>query len=308
VKVFISWSGTRGQLFAQALAVFLRRVVQAVDPFVSSEIDKGAKWRNEISAELELAVFGIVCVTRDSMASEWLHFEAGALSRRTNLWTFLLDVAPANLRDPLGQFQHTRATDRDDVLKFFRLVNEKLRDAAARSLLPEDLQNSFEKHWPEYSAALAAIPQTAAKPAVRNVAEMVEEILDVVRALRLPVRLAGPMPALPPFPGIHRYRIRFASTLRHDHVSLMIQALSNTRNCILGSLERDENNAVIAPLLSTLPPGKIAETVRTPATVPDEDLGISFSKADGEWRADVYMERGAGRGAEPRPTLPVVPE
>lgn len=52
-------------------------------------------------------MIGIVCVTRESLQSEWLHFEAGALSGKTCL-VFLVDLADGELRDPLAQFQYTK--------------------------------------------------------------------------------------------------------------------------------------------------------------------------------------------------------
>lgn len=60
MKIFLSWSGSRSKAVAEALNVWLKRVIQAVKPFYSPEIEKGAKWSNELDATLEGTRFGII--------------------------------------------------------------------------------------------------------------------------------------------------------------------------------------------------------------------------------------------------------
>jgi TIR domain len=82
VKIFISWSGEASHAVAIALRDWLPSVLQAVEPYVSSEdIEKGARWNAEIAQQLNNTEFGIVCVTRSNVGSPWLNFEAGALSK-----------------------------------------------------------------------------------------------------------------------------------------------------------------------------------------------------------------------------------
>ena len=65
VKVFISWSGDTSLKVAQLLRDWLPYVINAIEPYVSSEdIDKGARWSTDIAKELEDSTFGILCVTR----------------------------------------------------------------------------------------------------------------------------------------------------------------------------------------------------------------------------------------------------
>jgi len=53
VKIFISWSGSLSRRVAEILRDWLPNVLQAVEPYVSSEdIDKGARWSVDISNEL----------------------------------------------------------------------------------------------------------------------------------------------------------------------------------------------------------------------------------------------------------------
>jgi hypothetical protein len=53
-KVFISWSGAVSQQVAEALDEWLPNVVQAIEPWVSTnDIQAGSRWRADIARQLE---------------------------------------------------------------------------------------------------------------------------------------------------------------------------------------------------------------------------------------------------------------
>jgi hypothetical protein len=82
MEVFISWSGPRSGAVATALKGWLPLVVNALKPWLSSaDIDKGARWGKEIAEHLQTAKAGIICLTPSNTRSDWLLFEAGALSK-----------------------------------------------------------------------------------------------------------------------------------------------------------------------------------------------------------------------------------
>ncbi|MAM66320.1 MAG: hypothetical protein CL702_08060 [Chloroflexi bacterium] len=61
MKVFISWSGDRSRAVADTLRVWLKDVIQAVDPWISgSNIEKGTRGGLEITKELEDSLVGIL--------------------------------------------------------------------------------------------------------------------------------------------------------------------------------------------------------------------------------------------------------
>ena len=102
MKVFISWSGARSKKVALIFRDWLPTVIQAIEPFVSSEdIEKGARWNTDIAQELKESSFGLICVTKENLSAPWLNFEAGALSKtidNTYVAPLLFDVKPSDLK------------------------------------------------------------------------------------------------------------------------------------------------------------------------------------------------------------------
>ena len=82
MKIFICWSGERSKQFATAASVFLKTMFKdAVDPEISSDIEKGAVWFDDLSDTLRQARVGLLCLTPEAVGSPWLHFEAGILAK-----------------------------------------------------------------------------------------------------------------------------------------------------------------------------------------------------------------------------------
>ena len=110
VRVFVSWSGTRSLRVAERLVEWLPTIVPSARVFYSPDIDVGDEWLKILLKELNSAQFGIVCVSKQSHRSQWLHFEVGALWRqraRKNIpiCPLLLDIEPPKLDGPLEFLQ-----------------------------------------------------------------------------------------------------------------------------------------------------------------------------------------------------------
>jgi hypothetical protein len=114
MDVFIGWSGAASLMMAKGLRQWLPRVIQASRPFLSSEdISKGRRWNPELTQRLAKANFAILCMTPENLTSNWIHFEAGAVSKNpggSHVSALLLNVKASDLVDPLAQFQHTMPT------------------------------------------------------------------------------------------------------------------------------------------------------------------------------------------------------
>jgi TIR domain-containing protein len=182
MKVFISWSGTGSQMVAEALRDWLPNVIQALNPWMSAnDVEKGARWRTDIAVELEQSSIGIICLTPENLNAPWILFEAGALSKlhqNAYICTYLYGLEPSDLKDPLAQFQTTKA-ERDDTRRLLHTINRALME---RSLPESKVDDAFDVWWPKLEERLGAIilGVHAAKPK-RSERELIEEVLELVR-------------------------------------------------------------------------------------------------------------------------------
>lgn len=185
MKVFLSWSGARSKALAELLYTWLPQVIQAIEPWMSSEMEKGRKWSPEISNWLSETRFGLLCLTRENLSAPWLLFEAGALSKTPDayVWTFLHGISPADVEQPLAQFQHT-LSEKSDVRKLMHTINQAVRNQNEKSLADTALDKTFETFWPELDAGLAALAYTESQGAarVRGDRDILEELLELARS------------------------------------------------------------------------------------------------------------------------------
>ena len=184
MDIFISWSGKRSRAFAEALRDWLPMIINAARPFLSSsDIDKGARWSTEIAARLEKAKAGIICLTPSNMQSEWILFEAGALSKTladTYVCTLLIDMKPTDVKGPLSQFQATTAS-KEDMLQLVKTLYSKLGESGVQVA---QLEKAFKLMWPELSAQIQTLPEeVGAKAPGRSAEDMLDELLGLVRNL-----------------------------------------------------------------------------------------------------------------------------
>lgn len=161
MKVFISWSGARSKNVALIFRDWLPTVIQALEPFVSSEdIEKGARWNTDIAQELKESTFGLICVTKDNLTSPWLNFEAGALSKtieNSYVAPLLFEVKPSDLKgSPISQFQATTFT-REDMK---RLV-ETLNAATGNCLTAARLDKAFELCYPDLEKSITELKESS---------------------------------------------------------------------------------------------------------------------------------------------------
>jgi hypothetical protein len=146
MQIFVSWSGRPAQVLADFLQIWVQRVIQELDPFMSTNsIAKGARWSPEIAKRLEETSEAIVCVTSENQDAPWLNFEAGALAKATGsrVRPLLIDLSPSDVTGPLSEFQLTSATDKEDVRRLLNSINEN----CDRPLTNDILDSTFEREW-----------------------------------------------------------------------------------------------------------------------------------------------------------------
>jgi hypothetical protein len=157
MDIFISWSGPKSLHVARAFSEWLPILDNALNPWISSEIDKGARWDSAVAAKLESSRAGIICLTRSNLDSPWIIFEAGALSKAVNkalVCPLLIDLETPEVGLPLAQFQLTTLI-KEDVLRLVKTLNKALGDVS----VPEAILSArFEGLWPILAARLQEIP------------------------------------------------------------------------------------------------------------------------------------------------------
>lgn len=185
MKVFISWSGTRSKALAVALKEWLPLILQHAKPWVSDkDISAGERWAQAIAGELESSNFGILCITPENLRSEWIMFEAGALSKSmldAKVIPLLFGLELSDLSGPLSQFQALKVdqTGLMGVLKAINAVADvsiKADDSTIDQLVPALWQILQEK--------LDAIQsKQVTEKHMRPQTEILEELVTQVRGL-----------------------------------------------------------------------------------------------------------------------------
>lgn len=183
MKVFISWSGQGSHAVALALKDWLPRVLQSVEPWVSSEdINKGARWLVELSAELADTSYGIVCLTPESLNAPWVLFEAGALSKGIELGRvspLLVGLTDADLSGPLATFQTTKP-DLEDLTRLVLSINRANVSQLGEQLVTEAVAIWWPALEEQIREATALLGQQA--PDRRDMRDMLSEVLELTRS------------------------------------------------------------------------------------------------------------------------------
>jgi len=183
MKVFISWSGGRSKALAQALHEWLPLVLQNIEPWVSDkDISAGDRWAQAIAGELEASNFGIICVTPENLSSEWVLFEAGALSKSmqdAKVIPLLFGLELSDISGPLAQFQ-AKKVDQNGLLEVVKAIN----DVAENKTSAETVKKLVPALWSQLEESLSKIPN--ADPSdnpMRPQTEILEELVGGVRNL-----------------------------------------------------------------------------------------------------------------------------
>lgn len=191
MKVFVSWSGSRSKAVAELLNDWIKCVLQATRPWISTrDIDRGALWFSEISDQLKDTTVGIVCLTQENKNKPWILFESGALAKglsSNRVCTFLVDLKPADLEDPLAQFNHT-IPEKDSVWELVRTLNGCL---STNSLDERILEQVYATYWGQFEKKfkeLLKLHPPVEKHEPRSEKNLLAEILDNTRFLSQRIR------------------------------------------------------------------------------------------------------------------------
>jgi len=189
MNVFLSWSGTLSHEVARAIVDWLPQVLQAVKPWISSQdIEKGARWFEEIGDSLSSTDFGVLCLTTSNISAPWILFEAGALSKslgQARVCPLLVNVKNADLTGPLAQF-NTAGIAQEDIYRLVETLNARLQPEQRRT--ESQLLESFTVWWPHLEKKLRgaitsdrANGQSEKVSPKRKADDVLDEILELAR-------------------------------------------------------------------------------------------------------------------------------
>jgi hypothetical protein len=189
MDIFLSSSGQRSKMVAEALRHWLPGVLQSIDPWASAaDIEAGARWHQKLSLQLNQCSFGVICVTPENLGSSWLLYEAGALSKAvegSSVVPYLLGLRKVDVDGPLSHFQSVEA-DAQGTYLLLEAVNEVLRRVSERPLDKDTLRRTFDLWWPRLEEALQsalATPVSSSPPAARSSEQLIQELVENTRGI-----------------------------------------------------------------------------------------------------------------------------
>lgn len=189
MRVLLSWSGEPSKRVAAALHNWLPMVLQAVDPWFSDkDLEKGAPWMSNLMRELRRTKVGVFCLTPGNLKAEWIQWEAASCAVKLNgrVFTYLHGVDYADVKGPLSMINHSLA-DREGTFRIVLALNSLLEEFGKTALSSEVLERSFTKWWPSLEKELAKIAplgQQLPMPAPRSDRDLLEEMIEGVRAMQ----------------------------------------------------------------------------------------------------------------------------
>jgi hypothetical protein len=185
-KVFISWSGELSKQVATVWRDLVKEIFDGVVPFMSErDIGAGERGLNVVADELADTSFGIIVVTQENQVSQWLNYEAGALSKNVPNATvrvapFLVDFTRAgDAKGPIGQFQAKLLSRQGIEAILVEIANVAIVDE-------QSIRKRFEWAWNnEYESRFSEARNKPAQGSEkhRDPDEMTAEILTIVRGL-----------------------------------------------------------------------------------------------------------------------------
>lgn len=192
-NVFISWSKAYSLGAATVLKEFLPDVIQSCRPWMSTEIQAGSFWSDEIHKKLASVQIGILVLTPENLPSPWLHYEAGALVmklgrdeqeviREKRVIPLLVNVPKDAVRAPLNLL-HMVAADEEGLLKLCEVLAFHIDPSL---LTTGRLKRAFDREWPELRGTLDRLAEKQAEqpaPAPIPPEEMADSILQRMKAL-----------------------------------------------------------------------------------------------------------------------------
>lgn len=193
-KAFISWSGVKSKLYGDFIKELLKDVFDSkLDVFFSpKDIQKGEDWLNKLNTKIKEADICIIIITKDSLNSMWLNYEAGAIAFNQNsannklICPILVDIDELDRKSPLNSSQLIK-NNKEDLFDLFSSVNNTL--VTGKKLKLPHLKSIFE------SSYTSRISDLTIDDATENISLLNPYPTDIVEMKKKSLFLASPMAA-----------------------------------------------------------------------------------------------------------------
>jgi hypothetical protein len=184
MNVFISWSGEKSKKIAEVLRKWFPSSLHMIKPYFSpDDIDKGTRWENEISKELDKSNFGIICLTEDNIEKPWIMFESGAIAKKldsSRVCPILFDFERLPNTNPLNQFQAVKY-NKTDFKRLFKTINSYSQE---HKLEQDVLDDVFEMWYPRLEEQINKILKEeethVEKEKTKTQKELLQELLELM--------------------------------------------------------------------------------------------------------------------------------
>ena len=156
-SIFISWSGPYSKECAKSLKVILENSIfpeTGLRCFVSDEdIKAGHDWWSKTNHELLSCQLGIICVTKDTVKSPWMFYEAGGMSAH-DIPTIPLLIGCTVKHLANSPLQKRQCVSLEDKQKFIKMISE-INEYFGRLLPPKFVGRIAESAYNELMDAIS---------------------------------------------------------------------------------------------------------------------------------------------------------
>lgn len=207
LPIFISWSQPLAKEVATALRAWIPRVIQDVDPWMSSEdIEAGKFGSQAIFESLNQSTVGIIIVTPANLDRQWLNFEAGSLTRTINthdgvVMPLLINMRGSSATGPISELQVKRFDDKDEVFNILEAINRRTRSPLTQAALRDEFDLKWSMLEEQVNAAIAkasiAEPEANKQPEPLDSSVILEQVVATLRDLRQDIRSLEPLSLRP---------------------------------------------------------------------------------------------------------------
>jgi hypothetical protein len=145
MNIFISQTSGKSRSAAKTLKKWLIEEMQLGTPWMSTDIPGGDPWKETIRNALKEARIGILCLTAENLANQWIVYEAGAMYfSGIKVFPYVIDSSKfRDLPHPVKDLQGARA-DREGTESLVIEINRALGSQISERRLLETFNSKWE--------------------------------------------------------------------------------------------------------------------------------------------------------------------